>query len=52
MGRRNDQRGSLSLYGIHLLFGDGCQAASVVCDLLDDSEPVQLIKPFSSPTLA
>jgi hypothetical protein len=52
MGRRNDQRGSLSFYGLHLLFGDGFQAAGVVRDLVDNSELVQLIKSFTSPAPA
>src|SRR5438132_11169681 len=52
MCRRNNQRGSLSLYRLDLLPGNGCQAATVVCYLLDDSTLVQLVEPLCRTALA
>jgi hypothetical protein len=49
---RYDQRGSLSLKGLDMLLGDGCQAVGGLRYLLNGSKLVQLLEAFSCPTLA
>jgi hypothetical protein len=52
MRRRNDQGGSLSFYRLDLLRNNGCQAARVICYLLDDFKLVELIESLRSSALA
>jgi hypothetical protein len=49
---RYDQSRSLSLEGLNLLLGDGCQAVGVVRYLLNDPKLVQFVEPICGPALA